>query len=144
MKQIRVKLEFLYTIGESVEDWSIEPQFNNGKEIKTIESLEDAEIIAFAELESSDTNLCHLDVEFISSQTEIEKAKQVLKDAGYFTDILWNVTDVQDKYKKENGDEITDNEAQDILYDTLTNEWVVQEIWNAMGEITTDEYIEKQ
>ena len=30
---------------------------------------------------------------------EIEKAKAILREAGYFVDNLWTVQDVQDRYK---------------------------------------------
>jgi hypothetical protein len=59
----------------------------------------------------------------------IEQAKQVLRDNGYFVDNLWNVADVQDRYK------CTDEEAQDVLYSALSNEWIVQEIHSTITDL---------
>ena len=60
--------------------------------------------------------------------TEIEKAKEVLRKEGYFVDNLWHVDDVKLKFT------VFDNEdAQDILNDALTNEWVFDQIWYAIG-----------
>jgi hypothetical protein len=55
---------------------------------------------------------------------EIEKAKAVLRDAGYFVDNLWTIQDVQDRF------ECDDNTAQGILYDSLTNEYIVEQIFS--------------
>ena len=51
-----------------------------------------------------------------------EHAKQVLKDAGYYTDNLWHVSDVLNYHY------CTDNKAQEILNKALTNEWITEQI----------------
>lgn len=48
--------------------------------------------------------------------------KQVLKDAGYYTDNLWHVNDVLNYHY------CTDNKAQEILNKALTNEWLIGQI----------------
>jgi hypothetical protein len=59
--------------------------------------------------------------------TEINKAKEVLRKAGYFVDNLWHIDDVKLRFQ------VFDNEdAQDILNDALTNEWVFDQIWYAI------------
>jgi hypothetical protein len=61
------------------------------------------------------------------SENEINDAKETLRKAGYFVDNLWHVDDVKSKYQ------VFDNEdAQDILNDALTNEWVFDQIWYAI------------
>ena len=42
-----------------------------------------------------------------------EQAKQVLRDAGYYVDNLWHISDVMDKY------ECTKEEARKVLYGAL-------------------------
>jgi hypothetical protein len=55
--------------------------------------------------------------------TEIEQAKQTLKDAGYFVDNLWHIDDVKSKFN------CTDEKAQEILNFALTNEATMEQIW---------------
>jgi len=65
--------------------------------------------------------------------TEINKAKEVLRKAGYFVDNLWHVDDVKLRFQ------VFDNEdAQDILNDALTNEWVFDQIWDAIRDVAED------
>jgi hypothetical protein len=51
---------------------------------------------------------------------EIHNAKDVLKQAGYFVDNLWHINDVQGRYECDN------KTAQWILYNGLTNEYIVE------------------
>jgi len=65
--------------------------------------------------------------------TEINRAKEVLRKAGYFVDNLWHVDDVKLRFQ------VFDNEdAQDILNDALTNEWVFDQIWDAIRDVAED------
>jgi len=52
----------------------------------------------------------------------IESARQVLRDAGYFTGNLWHVNDVKDKFECE------DDTAQEILQLALTNAYTIEGI----------------
>ncbi len=54
--------------------------------------------------------------------TEIEQAKAILKQHGYFVDNLWSTRDVTDRY------ECTEEQAYDVLDKALTNEWVMEQI----------------
>lgn len=54
---------------------------------------------------------------------DIEQAKQVLRDAGYFIDNLWQIVDVTDHY------ECSEQIAQSILEDSLTNDVTMERIW---------------
>ena len=59
---------------------------------------------------------------------EIEKAKAILREAGYFTDNLWTIRDIQDRFKCD------DDTAQEILNDALTNEWITEQIFFSVTE----------
>jgi hypothetical protein len=52
-----------------------------------------------------------------------QELKDELSRRGYFTDNLWCVEDVKSKFI------VTDEEAQDILDQSLTNEATMQQIW---------------
>ena len=58
----------------------------------------------------------------------VQQAKQVLRDAGYFVDNLWTIQDVQDRF------ECNDETAQGILYDALTNEYIVEKIFEQIND----------
>jgi len=59
---------------------------------------------------------------YLETFNEIENAKQVLKEAGYFVDNLWTVHDVKSKY------ECTDEQAQKNLNDVFSGEYLNGEI----------------
>lgn len=56
----------------------------------------------------------------------VEKAKKLLKEAGYFVDNLWCVDDVKSKF------DCTDEEAQWVLYGALQNDATMEQIWLAI------------
>jgi hypothetical protein len=58
----------------------------------------------------------------------IEQAKQVLRDNGYFVDNLWNVSDVKVVF------ECTDEEAQEVLYNSMNNDQTWEQIWFSIDE----------
>ena len=62
-----------------------------------------------------------------------EQAREVLRNAGYFVDNLWHIDDVRCKFKN-----LTDEDCQDLLYQTLTNGWIMDHIWETMCMIGTD------
>jgi hypothetical protein len=59
-------------------------------------------------------------------QNRINAAKDVLEEAGYFTRNLWHVDDVKVKFK------CTDEEAHKVLYNALTNDATMEQIWLAI------------
>jgi hypothetical protein len=76
-----------------------------------------------------------------NSRTEIEQAKAILKQHGYFVDNLWHVSDVKIKFN------VSDNEAQDILNKSLTNDVTMEQIWfsiHEFGEINGHELIKEE
>lgn len=62
--------------------------------------------------------------------TEVEKAKEVLRQAGFFTGNLWHVDDVKGQFQI-----FDDEDAQDVLNDALTNEWVMEQIHYAIDDV---------
>lgn len=73
-------------------------------------------------------------MENLTTMKEIELAKAVLRENGYFVDNLWHVDDVQESYKCD------DEMAHDVLYDALTNDVTMQQIWLAIDITAKDKY----
>lgn len=61
-----------------------------------------------------------------------EQAKELLKNNGYYIDNLWHVDDVQQRCY------CTEEEAQEILDLSLTNENTMSQVWFAI-----DNFIEE-
>ena len=68
----------------------------------------------------------------------IANAKLVLKQAGYFVDNLWHVNDVQDRF------ECDENTAQYILKDALTNDYIVEEIFEGIWDYAKNENLNEK
>jgi hypothetical protein len=63
-----------------------------------------------------------------NKQTEVEKARAILKQHGYFVDNLWSTQDVTDSY------DCTEEQAQKVLLMALTNEWTIEKIFYAIAD----------
>lgn len=61
----------------------------------------------------------------------VEQAKQVLIDAGFYVGNLWSIHDVQDRFKCD------DETAHDILDKSLTNEATMEQIHFSIREFGT-------
>lgn len=61
---------------------------------------------------------------------EIEKAKETLRQSGYFVDNLWHIEDVDSKFK-----DLSFEEKQDLLLHAMTNEWIMNQIWESICEL---------
>lgn len=61
-----------------------------------------------------------------NKQTEIEQAKAILEQYGYYVENLWHVEDVKSMAENDN---MSDSEAQKILHLALTSEYLTNEIW---------------
>lgn len=61
-----------------------------------------------------------------NKQAEIEQAKAILKQHGYFVDNLWTVNDVTDRY------ECNVEEAYRVLDIALTSKYMIEHIWLAV------------
>ena len=61
-----------------------------------------------------------------------QQLRDELSRRGFFTDNLWRVDDVKSKFF------VTDDEAQEVLKDSLTNDATMEQIWqsiNIFGEM---------
>jgi hypothetical protein len=65
------------------------------------------------------------------------EAKKFLENQGFFTENLWHVIDVTATYN------CTDEQAQQILKNALTNDYVMSVIWDAIDLIAEDLNLEK-
>lgn len=74
----------------------------------------------------------------IAKERKIEKAKQFLKDNGYFTDNLWHVDDVKGNY------DCDDEKAHSILNDALQNDATMEQIWLAISIAAESEGLERK
>jgi hypothetical protein len=62
----------------------------------------------------------------MATEQEIQKAKDLLQDNGYFVANLWRTEDVTENYECEEDD------AQEVLERALTNDAVMESIWYAI------------
>jgi len=69
-----------------------------------------------------------MDLKNISS----EDLRNELELRGYYTENLWHVNDVFQKYNCE------PEEAQKILNSSLTNEWITEQIFQTINEISNE------
>tara|TARA_R100001463_G_scaffold133477_1_gene194912 strand:- start:381 stop:617 length:237 start_codon:yes stop_codon:yes gene_type:complete len=66
---------------------------------------------------------------------EVKKAKEILKNNGYYIDNLWQLVDVQDKFKN-----CSDKLAYQILDEVLQNNYIMCEIQETICLIGEDEH----
>lgn len=64
----------------------------------------------------------------IEQSIEIANAKLVLRQAGYYVDQLWHISDVKDRF------DCNDDTAQDVLHDALTSEWTLEKIFEQISD----------
>mgnify|MGYP000194530662 CR=1 FL=1 len=74
----------------------------------------------------------HINILKSSGETEIDEARRVLEDAGYYTNSLWHIEDVIGRYN------CTEEEAQMVLDDVMTNECTTNNVWEVMDIIAED------
>ena len=55
-----------------------------------------------------------------------QQLRDELTRRGYYTGNLWMVDDVQGRF------EATDEQAQDVLDDALTGEWIIEQIFECI------------
>ena len=67
-----------------------------------------------------------IELNTINNQVEVENAKQVLKRNGYYVDNLWQTCDVTMNY------DCTEEQAQEVLDNVLTNDFTFQYIFDAI------------
>ena len=60
----------------------------------------------------------------------LENAKRTLKEAGYFTDNLWSVSDVRDV-----SPDASDEFCHRILNEALTDPYVMEVVWYKLKHV---------
>ena len=73
-----------------------------------------------------------IDVSAIVKQLDINNAKELLKENGYFVDNLWQTCDITDIW------DCTDEQAQELLYKALTSESTIEQIHIAVCFMAED------
>jgi len=73
----------------------------------------------------------------MKNQTEIEKAKDVLREAGYYVDNLWQAEDVTSRFA------CTEDEAQEVLEEAFNNDWLTEQMFVEIKEVAMQKYLEK-
>lgn len=81
--------------------------------------INDIEVYGFVELSPSKETMRSI---------EIENAKKILRSEGYFVDNLWQTCDVTMNY------DCTEEEAHNVLKLAFANEYIYEQIWNAIGQ----------
>ena len=61
---------------------------------------------------------------FRSNEKKIEKAKNILKNNGYYCDNLWHVDDITQNYPKYNS-----KDALEVLDDVMTSDYITETIY---------------
>lgn len=111
--------------------------FSDDKEMQDNRSLYDN--IAYLELYKQATEIEHkLYQQIISNlmekSNEVSHAKKVLGDHGYYTDNLWCLNDVQDRF------ECDDEQALMILDTVLQSEHIITTINEQICEVSESEF----
>jgi hypothetical protein len=78
-------------------------------------------------------------LEFAKEHLTIDDAKKILEKNGYFVANLWHVDDVTAWAY-----ECDEDTAQDVLYKALTNEYVMQSVWDAIDYVAEDLNLERK
>ena len=71
-------------------------------------------------------------LEFAKEHLTINDAKKILENHGFFVGNLWHINDIKCNYK------CSKDKAQEILYKALTNEYVMQAIWDSIDYFAED------
>jgi hypothetical protein len=66
-------------------------------------------------------------LEYSLNELTDQQLKEELSRRGFFTDNLWSVQDVKGMFK------VTDDEAQEVLDKSLTNDATMEQIWLSIG-----------
>jgi hypothetical protein len=77
-------------------------------------------------------------LEYAKENLGIDEAKQILQNNGYFVANMWHISDVMEYYQCD------EDTAQDVLYKTLTNEYVMQSVWDAIDYMAEELNLERK
>jgi hypothetical protein len=68
----------------------------------------------------------------MTNQKEIEQAKQLLKDAGYYVGNLWHISDVNTDFI------CTPQQAQEVLEQAINSDYIKGEINDTISMVAED------
>ena len=71
---------------------------------------------------------------------EIENARHILRESGYMVESLWSLPDILDEYETQDGKEVDEATAYEILENAVTDSYIMERIWGAIDDIALDEY----
>lgn len=74
----------------------------------------------------------------MTKQEQINNAKEVLRQAGYFVDNLWHIQDVMLRYKCD------EETAMEVLDSALTNDAIMEQIHFAIRLTAEDMELKEQ
>lgn len=77
-------------------------------------------------------------LDYAKEHLSIEDAKEILERHGYFVANLWHIDDVTINY------ECDEDIAQDILYKSLTNDHVMESVWDSINYFAEDLALERK
>jgi hypothetical protein len=77
-------------------------------------------------------------LEYAKENLGIDEAKKILQNNGYFVANMWHISDVMEFYQCD------EDTAQDVLYKALTNEYVMQSVWDAIDYVAEDLNLERK
>jgi hypothetical protein len=96
--------------------------------------------------QNSGLMMANLEVDYLREQLketrkklkDVSQARELLEKNGYFVKNLWHVDDVMSSYN------CSEEVAQDVLYDALTNNYIMENIWEIIQDVATDLNLEEK
>lgn len=96
--------------------------------------------------QNSGLMMANLEVDYLRDQLkearkklkDVNQARELLEKNGYFVKNLWHVDDVMSSYN------CSEEVAQSVLYDALTHDYIMENIWYTIQEIATDLNLEEK
>ena len=90
--------------------------------------------------------MANLEVDYLRDQLkearkklkDVNQARELLEKNGYFVKNLWHVDDVMSSYN------CSEEVAQSVLYDALTNNYMMSVVWETIQDIAIDLNLEEK
>lgn len=71
---------------------------------------------------------------------EIKNARHILRESGYMVESLWSLPDILDDYQTQDGKEVDEATAYEILKNAVTNSYIMEKIWEEIYDIALGNY----
>ena len=96
--------------------------------------------------QNSGLMMANLEVDYLRDQLkearkklkDVNQARELLEKNGYFVKNLWHVDDVMSSYN------CSEEVAQSVLYDALTNNYMMSVVWETIQDIAIDLNLEEK